>query len=847
MASADFTNLEPSDRLSQVYARINERTNALRSAESSTTFPATTVPGQRAFRTDVGWVFERNQADTAWIPMWEVDNGPWAPMLFELDALTDPTWIASTVVATTPGGGAEVEGLDMFINCTLTTVASGIVIELPDVAAWAYRKVWVTLFAGFGDEVSVQNESDNSVICELNSIGDSVLLQCDATGAWVPVVSNLHTSRTTTASINLTTEAPRQWWNTNYWCKTGGGSITITLPSLQHIGAQFSFPLVIKKVDASVNTVTIVPDAGTSSPTIDGAANKILTDQNDTVTIIPDEINNLWRIVGGIGSAGVSSVASSIVTIDTLGTPTYDNLADLHNISNSAGLISGGAITNNGDGTVDVAAGQGFIRAGTTLVETIYSTDWIAASSLALTDLVLNYIYIEYNAGTPQVAAETTLQGDQDHILLGVVYRSGNEIHITSEVKQDIGDAQKKILTRLNSTEPFQHASGAALSETGTRNIATTAGDFWWDLNEFTTIAQDTSGASPDNNHTFEYFYYNGSAWITHEESVETEVFTGAGLDDCTSSGTFVGSHTIRIHVEITGNGTPDTYKWSYKGNDGVTVIETTGVPIVGGAVNLVDGASITFAATTGHTIGDAWDFDCTLSSQIDNTQYNDIATGLATLTNNRYGVHWVYTDTHGHLAVLFGQGNYTLSDAQEATAPATVPDEFEFHVRLIGKVIIQKSDAAFSQVQNNYADSFAGSVATDHGGLVGLADDDHAQYLLADGTRSVSGDLTVTGDISGHPILGITAKTTTYTITDADDIITVDGTSGAFTVTLPTAVGIEGRSYYIKKIVSGGSTVTVDGDGTETIDGATTRSLGAGQVLLHVVSDNANWMRLNV
>ena len=41
---------------------------------------------------------------------------------------------------------------------------------------------------------------------------------------------------------------------------------------------------------------------------------------------------------------------------------------------------------------------------------------------------------------------------------------------------------------------------------------------------------------------------------------------------------------------------------------------------------------------------------------------------------------------------------------------------------------------------------TFTTSLATDHGNLSGLSDDDHTQYLLADGTRDLDGDLTVTG-----------------------------------------------------------------------------------------------------
>lgn len=72
-------------------------------------------------------------------------------------------------------------------------------------------------------------------------------------------------------------------------------------------------------------------------------------------------------------------------------------------------------------------------------------------------------------------------------------------------------------------------------------------------------------------------------------------------------------------------------------------------------------------------------------------------------------------------------------------------------------------------------------------------------------------------------------AKTTTYTVTPADDgrLISCDATAGAFTVTLPTvALAGDGFRIGLKKIDSGANAITVDGDGSETIDGATTQTL---------------------
>ncbi|KKK55725.1 hypothetical protein LCGC14_3071660, partial [marine sediment metagenome] len=62
-------------------------------------------------------------------------------------------------------------------------------------------------------------------------------------------------------------------------------------------------------------------------------------------------------------------------------------------------------------------------------------------------------------------------------------------------------------------------------------------------------------------------------------------------------------------------------------------------------------------------------------ATAVSNTQYNNIATGLANLTANRYGVHWVYMEVDGeHFHVLYGQGDYKVNQAEEATPPSIAP-----------------------------------------------------------------------------------------------------------------------------------------------------------------------------
>ncbi len=90
---------------------------------------------------------------------------------------------------------------------------------------------------------------------------------------------------------------------------------------------------------------------------------------------------------------------------------------------------------------------------------------------------------------------------------------------------------------------------------------------------------------------------------------IEAKVFSGSGLNDMTTSGTYSSKIRRKYKVEIDGTGGTDTYKWS--NDDGATFKQST-VPMVSGAVELEYGVNITFAAQTGHTSGDFWYFDAT-------------------------------------------------------------------------------------------------------------------------------------------------------------------------------------------------------------------------------------------
>lgn len=85
-------------------------------------------------------------------------------------------------------------------------------------------------------------------------------------------------------------------------------------------------------------------------------------------------------------------------------------------------------------------------------------------------------------------------------------------------------------------------------------------------------------------------------------------------------------------------------------------------------------------------------------------------------------------------------------------------------------------------------------------------------------------------------------AVTASANVNPLDDLILVDATSGAVTMTLETAVGCDGRRHTIKKSDASGNAVTVACTGGQTIDGAATVALASQYDTLSVMSNGTNW-----
>ena len=374
------------------------------------------------------------------------------------------------------------------------------------------------------------------------------------------------------------------------------------------------------------------------------------------------------------------NVKASEIPIPTMGSPAIDTIQEAISALWSAGKISGGKITDNGDGTISVSAGAGFIKATDSDTAELKSFEWSTDDSVALTDNSTNYIYIEYNAGTPQVTASTSLPTDHNtNVLLGLVYRDGTDLHIVTAGQVISNYKEKTLFKDLEINGKFQRVKGIKISETGTRNFTITSGIVYAGLTKVNVPAFDSSGSD-----VFTYYYRDGgTGWIKE----------------------------------------------------------------------------------TGKT-------------QIDNKYYDDGTGTLAELSDplgwrHYYGVHWVYQDIDGHVFVVYGQGNYSLTEAQNAQPPSTLPDIISSIGGLVGKIIIEKNASSFESIESAFDTPFVPSAVIEHNELAGiqggstdeyyhLTETEHAKVqnalenVVEDASPQLGGDL----DAQSHRITNLSDPT---------------------------------------------------------------------------------------
>ena len=94
--------------------------------------------------------------------------------------------------------------------------------------------------------------------------------------------------------------------------------------------------------------------------------------------------------------------------------------------------------------------------------------------------------------------------------------------------------------------------------------------------------------------------------------------------------------------------------------------------------------------------------------------------------------------------------------------------------------------------------------------------------------------------------LLAVAAKTSNYTLTDSDNLITLDSSGGTFDITLPTAVGRTGKQFTLKKISNDLTAINLLFTGGQNLDSYTTYGLYTYNESLTFVSNGTNYVILD-
>jgi len=196
------------------------------------------------------------------------------------------------------------------------------------------------------------------------------------------------------------------------------------------------------------------------------------------------------------------------ISLKTIDGATYNDLNHFVNFFGSTGRATGGAISDAGSETVDVAGGTGFIKKIDADNVTLYAFDWSAASGLSVPTNTVRYIGVDYNSGSPGIVVETDNSWDYDtEFPLGSVINQSGDLYVLNNPWW-VTDGITNLIERFQAEGYVvrdDYVGGLALGVSGLRNPTLTAGTIWSRLNEFDISAIDTNGVD-----TFYGFYRDG-------------------------------------------------------------------------------------------------------------------------------------------------------------------------------------------------------------------------------------------------------------------------------------------------------------------------------------------------
>jgi hypothetical protein len=317
--------------------------------------------------------------------------------------------------------------------------------------------------------------------------------------------------------ITTPADGPDEFHWSDLLINFGGDEALFTSPAASDTGNDWSFRNIVLRT-THVDSAFLNLGGGTAQAphdniyihgifgysTVSPTGTFITVDLDLTNVYVSDIHAPEWAIeYSGPTMTPVVPINASTVELPHIGSPTYDDVEDANTLFGSAGWFSGGQVTDNEDGTVTIAAGQGVLRASASATATLKFIEWPELADQPIDAGTTKWIGVELNdPNDPQAVVRDS--DDLDHFTdfeLAVVVREsvadGGDIHIAQH-EHHAGDTSHTIIERFHETMHIARdnmGGGLILSDEGSNDIKVTAGGLWTALDRFAISEVDTAGA----------------------------------------------------------------------------------------------------------------------------------------------------------------------------------------------------------------------------------------------------------------------------------------------------------------------------------------------------------------
>jgi len=511
-----------------------------------------------------------------------------------------------------------------------------------------------------------------------------------------------------------------------------------------------------------------------------------------------------------------------------------DDLENVTNALDSAGIVTGGVVSEGSTaGTFKVTAiTEAYLRTSASATAPLVSVTLAEQDDQTITAANTTYFVI-FTYGTPcTITTSTTPPNGYNAIPLGKVMKDGSDNVHYIDGGFRFGDGVRKLHQRAKTLRALELESGSAIEYSGTNNFTMDTGIVYGGLNEFSLTAYNSYTTQ------FTYIYDDGGTGWTEANS---NVIDFAHYDDGDGTLGIVGNNKYSVH-----------YVYKHIDDEDVYVVYGTGSYTL---------AEAEIQAIIPPTIPNhLTDFGCLIGAIIA-PQAGGSFTAVIMVTSQFFSGTEVVN--HNNLGGLQGgtvSEYYHLTETEhtqaiikkkfDATQAPTVNNDIDEGYAVGSRWVDVTNDKEYVCLDNTDG-AAVWTETTEAGGgattFTGLTDTPSAYTDKAGKTLKVN---STPDAVEFANDTNVTTKTTTATLTVAEQGTILVSASSAYTITLPTAVGNTGLTYHFKKTDANYNLITLDADGTETInyenaDGVpklTYPRLNTYCAEVTVVSDGTNW-----